>query len=394
MAKFLEIHALQSFPPSLLNRDDTGSPKDCDFGGYRRARISSQCIKRSMRSFVRENELLPSGSLATRTKRLYAELARRLQHKGVPEETLNAVVGAGLAACNLKAADSEKMEYLVFLGDGEMAELAGLMDEHWDALIKLSDASTGTEEDKSAKARKKSKKEAHEAVPPEVKNAFQRVLDGKKAVDLALFGRMLADLPEKNVDAACQVAHAISTHTVSREFDFFTAVDDLKPVDTQGADMMGTVEFNSACYYRYMAINLDILEQNLQNDRAMIQAGLKAFVTAAALAYPSGKQNTFAAFTPPSFFAVSVASGGNPRSLANAFEKPVRQVSGKSLSGLSTEALDTYWEQLDRMYGVPEGRSVFVACVDSDMLSALKQYAVAGVNDVVDGAVAAAMKLL
>lgn len=393
MAKFLEVHALQSFPPSLLNRDDTGSPKDCDFGGHRRARISSQCIKRSMRSFVRERELLPPGSLATRTKRLYAELARRLEHKGVPEE-INAVVGAGLAACSLKAADSEKMEYLVFLGDGEMAELARLMDTHWDALIKSSDASTGTEEDKSAKARKKSKKEAHEAVPPEVKNAFQRVLDGKKAVDLALFGRMLADLPEKNMDAACQVAHAISTHAVNREFDFFTAVDDLKPADTQGADMMGTVEFNSACYYRYQVINLDILARNLQNDKAMIEAGLRAFITAAALAYPSGKQNTFAAFTPPSFFAVSVASGGNPRSLANAFEKPVQQVAGKSLSGLSTEALDAYWERLDRMYGVPAGRSVLVACVDTGALNFLKKHAVAGVEDVVGGAVAAAMNLL
>ena len=103
----------------------------------------------------------------------------------------------------------------------------------------------------------------------EIINAFNR----GKAIDLALFGRMLADLPEKNTDAACQVAHAISTHAVEREFDFYTAIDDLKPDDTSGADMMGTVEFNSACLYRYAVINWDKLVENLQEDGILAKKG-------------------------------------------------------------------------------------------------------------------------
>src|SRR5690606_30773078 len=152
-------------------------------------------------------------------------------------------------------------------------------------------------------------------------------LDGGRAVDLALFGRMLADLPDRNVDAACQVAHAISTHRVSAEFDYYTAVDDLKPDDTSGADMIGTVEFNSACYYRYANIDLRQLVKNLKGeaeevDAELAEAAVRAFLIASRDAIPTGKQNSFAARNAPSFFLAVVRDRG-AWSLANAFVAPV-----------------------------------------------------------------------
>jgi CRISPR system Cascade subunit CasC len=150
---------------------------------------------------------------------------------------------------------------------------------------------------------------------------------------------MLADMPEKNQNAACQVAHAISTHSVEREFDFYTAVDDLKPEDTAGADMMGTVEFNSACFYRYSVVDWEKLVANLQSDTELAAKGLRAFLEGFVVAEPTGKQNTFAAHNPPEFVAVSVRLNGAPRNLANAFEVPVRVNRGESLTKKSAEKL-------------------------------------------------------
>ena len=132
--------------------------------------------------------------------------------------------------------------------------------ENYEALLAVSPK---IEEGASAK---EAKKAAKGAVPAEISKALQKVLDGGKASDLALFGRMLADLPDKNRDASSQVAHAISTHKVGMEFDFFTAVDDLKPEETSGSDHLGTVEFNSACFYRYLNVDVNELRKNLQGD--------------------------------------------------------------------------------------------------------------------------------
>ena len=158
-------------------------------------------------------------------------------------------------------------------------------------------------------------------------------------MDIALFGRMLAVMPEKNQHAACQVAHAISTHSVEREFDFYTAVDDLKPEDTAGADMMGTIEFNSACFYRYAVVDWEKLVSNLQGDADLAGKGLRAFLEGFVIAEPTGKQNTFAAHNPPEFVSISVRRHGAPRNLANAFEAPVFTRRGESLTRKSAEAL-------------------------------------------------------
>src|SRR5690606_16261656 len=136
------------------------------------------------------------------------------------------------------------------------------------------------------------------------------------------FGRMLADLPEVNQDAACQVAHALSTHRVEREFDYFTAVDDKGGADETGAGMIGQVEFNSATFYRYAVIDAHKLLSNLQQDRDLTLAAVHAFTQAIARAIPTGKQNTFAAHNPPSFIGVTCRHSG-PINLANAYEKPI-----------------------------------------------------------------------
>ena len=150
---------------------------------------------------------------------------------------------------------------------------------------------------------------------------------------------MLADMPKKNQEAACQVAHAISTHAVEREFDFYTAVDDLKPDDTAGADMMGTVEFNSACFYRYAVLDWTKLVENLQQDEDLASKGLQAFLHGFVLSEPTGKQNSFAAHNPPEFVAITVRRNGAPRNLANAFEMALRVKKGDSITRLSAEKL-------------------------------------------------------
>lgn len=347
MKHLLEIHILQNFAPSNLNRDDTGSPKDALFGGHRRARVSSQSFKRAAREYFGLNGKLAPTDMALRSKRLSQELTRMLVDKGRPEAEAAQKVGLALGGVGVKVGEDGKSEYLLFLGRRELGRIAELVDQHWDNLTVAQ-----PEEGESKKKAKEAKKAAKEAVPDEVKKALlEKVLDGGKAVDVALFGRMLADLPEKNQDAACQVAHAISTHVVEREFDFYTAVDDLKPEDTSGADMLGTVEFNSACFYRYAALDLDKLLKNLQEDRELWEKGLEAFLVAMVKAKPSGKQNSFAAHNDPGYVVFTVRQDADPRNLANAFEKPARPSRDTSLTEASLDQLEAKWKKLESAYG-------------------------------------------
>ena len=343
MKALLELHILQNFAPSNLNRDDTGSPKDTLFGGHRRGRISSQCLKRAVREYVRGNgAMLPESALAVRTKRVSQELVGALTARGRNEEEAKSKVTVALGGMGLKI-DDGKSQYLLFLARSEIERLANLIEEQWDAISLAEEAG----EKKTGRAAKQAAKDA----AAEIGKAMKDLLDGGKAVDLALFGRMLADLPEKNRDAACQVAHAMSTHAIEREFDFYTAVDDLKPEDTAGADMLGTVEFTSACFYRYAAVDLGKLVDNLAGDIDLAVAGVEAFLRASIRAKPTGKQNSFAAHNDPGYVVLAVRKDADPRSLANAFEKPVRANRDVSLTGVSVEQLERTWEQLEAAYG-------------------------------------------
>jgi len=333
--KRVEVHVLQNVAPANLNRDDTNSPKDAIFGGYRRARLSSQSQKRAVRLAFRD--LLPEEDRAVRTRKLLDKLSEHLQNAGkTPEEALNvaqvALEGLGLG---FKGKESE---YLLFLGNREIQRIAETLLEHWEKLLPL------TQKSEEGRGKKKVK------LPDEVKKALEAIFDGGKAVDLALFGRMLADRAEWNVDAAAQVAHAISTHKVEREFDFYTAVDDLNPKEETGAGMMGDVEFYSATFYRYANLDLGKLLENLQGDADLAARGTEAFIRAFVETLPSGKQNTFAAHNPPDLVFVVVREGA-PRNLTNAFVKPVWAGSGEDLITASVKALDDYNGRLNKAYG-------------------------------------------
>lgn len=335
MTLFVELHLIQNFAPSNLNRDDTGAPKDALFGGHRRARVSSQCFKRAVRLHSRHQQLLPAENSALRTKKLKDLLLARLAGRDTDEATLK--IEAALAAAGLKLKDDGKTEYLLFLGEQEIAGFAELIDSHWDELVV------------NAAGDKKSKKEAKAAVPPELAKKAKALLDGGKAVDIALFGRMLADLPEVNQDAACQVAHAISTHRVERDFDYFTAVDDVGGPDETGAGMIGQIEFNSATFYRYAALDVSKLVANLQGDEPLALSAIEAFVQSMIRAIPTGKQNTFAAHNLPEFIGVSLRR--SPLNLANAFERPVSPRNDSSLTEQSVAAMAAYEAKLAPVYG-------------------------------------------
>ncbi len=351
MKTIIEIHALQNFAPSNLNRDDTGAPKDALFGGTRRARVSSQCLKRSVRQYFQglvEQNALASDDVAFRTKRILDALVKYLVGKGRLESEADEKARLALGAMELTVKEDGKSEYLLFLGQRELSGIAEIIHEKWDS-ITASDAAPA-----EGKKPGKAKKQAALSADPELKKALDKVFNGGKALDVALFGRMLADMPEKNQNAACQVAHAISTHSVEREFDFYTAVDDLKPEDSAGADMIGTVEFNSACFYRYAVVDWEKLVENLQNDRELAAKGLRAFLEGFVVAEPTGKQNTFAAHNPPEFVAVTVRHNAAPRNLANAFETPIRVKKDESLTRKSAEELVRKAQTLQVAFGGEE----------------------------------------
>jgi CRISPR system Cascade subunit CasC len=343
---FIEFHLIQNFAPSNLNRDDTGAPKDALFGGHRRARVSSQCFKRAIRLKTQELNLIPLENRGIRTKKLAALLQAKLGDEALPR------IEAALAAAGLKLKDDGKTEVLLFLGEGEINALVDLIKTHWD---ELTPANAGAE--------KKSKKDAKASAPPEVVKKAKALLNGGKAVDVALFGRMLADMPSVNQDAASQVAHALSTHRVEREFDYFTAVDDQSGDDETGAGMIGQVEFNSATFYRYAVVDANKLIANLQNDQELAIHALGAFTQAMARAVPTGKQNSFAAHNPPSFVGV-VLRASSPLNLANAFEKPVWPRQDASLTTASVQVLAAYENKIGAVYGNGQDTWAYVDVTD------------------------------
>jgi len=339
MKTLIEIHALQNFAPSNLNRDDTGAPKDALFGGTRRARVSSQCSKRAVREYFKEQN---KAWVANRTKRIVDYLKKRIilklkDQNGFSEENLVKAIEVAVSSLGsnkkVKVDKERKTDVLLFLSPREIDSLEEVIAESCADLLK----------------RKPS---------DEVIKRLNDAIDGENrsrlSVDVALFGRMLAVMPEKNQNAACQVAHAISTHSVEREFDFYTAVDDLKPDDTAGADMMGTIEFNSACFYRYAVVDWQKLVENLQGDAELAAKGLRAFLEGFVVAEPSGKQNTFAAHNPPEFVSITVRRNTAPRNLANAFETAMFAKKGESLTKKSAEELARKAKSLQMAFGGEE----------------------------------------
>lgn len=359
MSLFAEFHLIQSFAPSNLNRDDTGAPKDAVFGGHRRARVSSQCLKRSVRTWFKTSAAIEPSYLGTRTRFVDRLLASDLQSIDIEDcARFNEIVKLSLkkkagkadGASDDRDTDADtggaQLSYLLFISPAEIMSLRETALAHKDTLGKL--------------ALKKKLKASD--IPEDLKQSIRDSLKSLKAVDIALFGRMLADLPEANQYAACQVAHALSTHRVEREFDYFTAVDDEGGADETGAGMIGHVEFNAATFYRYAVVDVNKLANNLQGDNALALQGLLAFAEGMARALPTGKQNSFAAHNPPSFVGV-VLRHGSPLNLCNAFEKPVAPKPQQRLTELSVAAMAEHAQRMAAFYG--DGRDRWAVLDDT-----------------------------
>lgn len=299
---FMDVHAIQTLPPSNINRDDTGSPKTAQYGGIRRARVSSQSWKRAIREYFYENSAQENvGIRSLNVVEYVADKIMKLDSSIGREESLK-MADKIFNDAKVKTKDY-KAKALFFLGESQANKLA--------------EAAVGGVSNK---------------------DMIQEIFKSNPAIDIALFGRMVADDPYLNEDASCQVAHSISTHGIQTEFDFFTAVDDLAPEDNAGAGMLGTIEFNSSTMYRYANVAVHELLRQLDSKEATINT-LKTFVEAFANSLPTGKVNTFANQTLPQFIMVNLRVD-RPVSLVSAFEEPVKSSEGfvdKSIEKLVQE---------------------------------------------------------
>ncbi|MFG1879404.1 type I-E CRISPR-associated protein Cas7/Cse4/CasC [Sphaerisporangium sp. NPDC049003] len=346
----IELHLLQSFPVSNLNRDDVGQPKTATFGGHVRGRISSQSLKRSARLVFNEYGLDDS-EVGIRTKRLLDSVVDGLVQEKRDRDQARMVATAALQQLGFGLDTSRGLtQYLLYVGRESIDHLTRYCQNEWDALEAFASAKTAAQQAK-IKPDKAAQAEA------------RRILNAGRVADIALFGRMIADNKDLNVDAASQVAHAISTHVVATEFDFYTAVDDLKPDAESGADMLGTIDFNSACYYRYANVDLTQLMRNLQGDIDLVRRTTRAWLLAFINAVPSGKQNSMAARTMPDTLLGVVRDRG-AWNLANAFLKPV--VDNDIMEG-STKRLMEHFGRLRSFFGAEQIRSATAASVSGEI---------------------------
>ena len=305
---YVDFHILQTVPPSCINRDDTGSPKTAVYGGVTRARVSSQAWKHAMRAAFAENARLDVGK---RTKKV-AELVKEQILALVPDADADklakkALENAGIKFDEKSKSDDKVTKALFFMSTAQAKALAEL-----------------------AVAGSTNKKE------------YQKALGAAPSMDMALFGRMVADNPSLNYDAAAQVAHSISTHAVQNEYDYFTAVDDCQAEDNAGAGHLGTVEYNSSTLYRYATVN--VMELAGQLGAAQAAETVRAFGEAFLFSMPTGKQNTFANRTLPDAVYVTLRED-QPVNLCGAFERAVPR-SAQGYAAPSKTALARYAQQM------------------------------------------------
>lgn len=304
---YIDLHVIQTLPPSCVNRDDLGSPKSAIYGGVSRARVSSQAWKRAIRMYFQEH--FPQEEPGIRTQKVVSMLAEKIAELGTkgglePQELAQTVLEKTGIGLTKREKGSVESSALTFTSESQIWGLARIAAEHPDG--------KGIDQKECI--------EAFNAKPP---------------IDIALFGRMLAGEKALNFDAAAQVAHAISTHAVRNEYDFFVAIDDL---DTSCAGYLGTHEFNSATIYRYANINASELARSIGIKQTA--KAVSAFVDAFINSMPSGSKNSFANGTDPDAIYIAVRRD-QPRSFVKAFEKPLK-ASQEGYSDRSVEALVSF----------------------------------------------------
>lgn len=344
MERFLQIHMLTVYPAANLNRDDTGRPKTLTFGGTPRLRISSQALKRAWRtSDVFQQKL--DGRLGKRTQRFGEVVTNHLLERGVEPERARAI--AREVADIFGKLKGEKDPTATYI-----EQLAFIGPEEWREALALAEA----------KAR-------GEAVTIDAKKTL-RTADS--AVDIAMFGRMLADDPDFNREAAVQVAHAFTTHRVLVEDDYYTAVDDLKgPSEDAGAGFIGEAGYGAGIFYSYICVDRDLLVRNLARDEALAADGIAALVEAAATVAPRGKQASFASRARASYLLAERGDSA-PRTLAAAFLAPLP---GRDLLRESIDALEWTRDAFARAYGDELSSAVMDVVNDRGTLAEIVAFA-------------------
>ncbi len=321
MSRFLQLHILTAYPPSNPNRDDLGRPKTAILGGHPRMRISSQAIKRAIRTSDVFVDAL-GGYLGSRTQRIGEEVRDHLTRRGVAEESALEIARriAGIFGKIKIKKERVHTEQLAFVSPEERTLALELAEK----------AAEG------------------EALPKDADLAKAVLRTADTAADIAMFGRMLADNPAFNREAAVQVAHAISTNRVEIEDDYYTAVDDLKrPEEDAGAGFVGEAGFGAAVFYLYICVNRQLLIDNLGGNRELAGEAIKALVKAATTASPSGKRNSFANHVRAEY-VLAERGDAQPRTLASAFLVPVG--AGDQMR-VSIERLNRQRDDFARAYG-------------------------------------------
>lgn len=348
MSTFIQLHLLTSYPPSNLNRDDLGRPKTAIMGGKTRLRVSSQSMKRAWRTSDQFESAL-AGHIGTRTKEMGVEVYNALIGKGVADgkakkwaKQIAEVFGKSKKANTNKPLEELEIEQLAHFSPEEKAAIGVLVD-------KLAVSNTEPTSDDLKLLRK-----------------------NHTAVDISMFGRMLASASAFNTEAAVQVAHAITVHEVAVEDDYFTAVDDLNNgEDDLGAAHIGETEFGAGLFYLYICINRDLLEKNL-GDKALADESLKALVEAAAKVSPTGKQNSFASRAYSSYI-LAEKGDQQPRSLSVAFLKPVR---GEDMLTKAITEIEAKRANMEKVYGpCADDKKIMNAEVGTGSLDEIKSFA-------------------
>ncbi len=340
MTRFVQLHYLTAYPPSNPNRDDQGRPKTAIYGGVPRLRLSSQSLKRAARLSDVVRERL-KGHMGERTQRLGEEVRKHLLEHGADE-----ALATGIART---IAD-------IF---GKLGDAAGGKGSKDPAQVRIRQLAFVSPEERAEAIAWAERLLAGENPPEDLKDQVLRTADG--AADIAMFGRMLADDPVFNREAAVQVSHAITTHKAVVEDDWYTAVDDLKhPAENAGAGFIGEAGFGSGVYYLYVCVDTALLVRNLAGDRGVAGRAMEAATEAFATATPSGKRNSYGHHARAGYLRAE-AGDVQPRSLAAAFLRPV---SGDDLMVASVEALEAMAAKFDQAYG-PQAAACSVMHVDA-----------------------------
>jgi CRISPR system Cascade subunit CasC len=324
MSVFVQFHLLTPYPPSNPNRDDQGRPKQAMVGGHPRLRLSSQSIKRAVRETAYFLQDL-AGNRGTRTKRIAEQIEDHLSKQGFPGDSARSTATTIARMFSKLEAENDSQAPLT-------TTLAFVSPDEWQLAKDMAE--------KIAAGEKLDEKE--------LKKQVLRHADG--AVDIAMFGRMLADDPNFNREAAVQVAHAFTTHRALVEDDWYSAVDDLKTREEDaGAGHLGETGFGSGVYYLYACVNVDLLVDNLGGDRALAAKGLEDLAKALATATPKGKQNSFA-HHPLAHYIRAERGSRQPRDMSGAFFAPV-DLRENDLVRASIMRLEDLADQIDRAYG-------------------------------------------